>query len=298
MTGLAAMATVMAICGGFAYGLWLLADELVPAPPALGAALKRLHQPVVAEVVTVPAAPGGGRLGGWLRDRYGASSLIPHQNLRLLGRSVESYLVAKVATPLLALVAPTVFCAVLMVAGVRVPWAVPPLAGVVLAVLFFFVVDLDIKGKAEKAHGEALHYIAGYLDLVALNRAASLGPVDSLERAAAVSDNWVFARIRDRLLLAQLNMEAPWAGLRRLGDEIGVRELGEVGEIMQLAGEEGGQVYETLRARARSVRAAILAADENSANNATTKLYIALPAYVFVLFAVLGYPYLARAWFT
>ena len=300
MNGLDTIAMTLTIGAGIGAGLAMLASELVPAAPALGPALRRLHQPILAEE-PAPAAGGSGleqRLGGWLAARYGESHFIPEKQLRLLVRSVNSYLVSKVTIPLAALAFPALFNAALLVAGIRLSWPIPVVAGVGLAVLMFFAVDLDIAAKAEKARHEALYFLAAYIDRVALNRAASRGPVESLERAAADSDNWVFNRIRDRLLRSQLDTVAPWAALRELGEEIGVRELGEIGQIMQLAGEEGGQIYETLRARARSLRAAILSDEENKANAATAKLYIATPLYVFVLFAAIGYPYLARALLT
>jgi hypothetical protein len=297
MNGLDTVGVSLTIGGGIGAGLMMFVWELAPAAPALGPALRRLHQPVLVDE-PAPAAAGTGleqRLGGWLAARYGESRFIPEKKLRLLGRSVNSYLVSKVTIPLASLVFPTLLNAALLAVGVHLPWPIPTSASVGLAALMFWVVDLDIAAKAEKAHHEALYFLAAYIDRVALNRAASRGPVESLERAASDSDNWVFSRIRDRLLRSQLDAVAPWAALREFGDEIGVRELGEIGQIMQLAGEEGGQISETLRARARSLRAAILSDEENKANSATTKLYIATPLYVFVLFAAISYPYVARA---
>jgi tight adherence protein C len=297
MSDLQTIGVALMIGAGIGSGLVMLASELVPAAPALGPALRRLHQPVLAEE---PAPPAGGsrieqRLGGWLADRYGQWRFIPQTRLRLLGRSVNSYLVSKTIVPLAALVFPAFLHTVLLSAGIRLPWSMPALAGAALAILMFFAVDLDIAAKAEKARHEARYFLAAYIDRVALNRAASRGPVESLERAADDSDNWVFSRIRDRLLRSQLDTVAPWAALQEFAAETGLRELAEIGQIMQLAGEEGGQIYETLRSRARSLRAAIVSDEENEANAATARLYIATPLYVFVLFAAIGYPYLSRA---
>jgi hypothetical protein len=64
--------------------------------------------------------------------------------------------------------------------------------------------------------------------------------------------------------------------------------------MMTLLGDEGAPVYDTLRARAHSLRAALLAREEDRANTATTALYIPTSLLVFVLFIVAAYPFLVR----
>ncbi|NHW87668.1 type II secretion system F family protein, partial [Escherichia coli] len=80
------------------------------------------------------------------------------------------------------------------------------------------------------------------------------GPVQSLERAAAICEGWVFDRISEALRMAQMQMHSPWDELRDLADRIGIPELGDVGAIMRSSGSEGAQVHETLRSRADSLR--------------------------------------------
>jgi hypothetical protein len=63
---------------------------------------------------------------------------------------------------------------------------------------------------------------------------------------------------------------------------------------MTLVGDEGAQVYDTLRSRAESLREALLAKEEERANTATTALYIPTSLLVFVLFIIAGYPFLVR----
>src|SRR5690606_4573378 len=204
-------------------------------------------------------------LSRWLLARFGAAAFIPRQDLHLLGRSVESYLVRKATLPLAGLLLPALAGTALATAGIHLPLLSYPIAGVATAAVLFVAVDLDVRGRAEDARAEARHYVMAYLNLVALNRAASLGPVESLQRAAEM-DNWVFRRIRDAVLEAQLGAEAPWQRLRRLGEEIGVRELSEVGDITAVAGESGGEIYQALRARHHGLATALLSADEVKAN--------------------------------
>jgi hypothetical protein len=67
-----------------------------------------------------------------------------------------------------------------------------------------------------------------------------------------------------------------------------------VGDIMTLVGDEGAQVYDTLRSRAESLRVAMLAREEERANTATTVLYIPTSLLVLVLFIIAAYPFLVR----
>ena len=129
---------------------------------------------------------------------------------------------------------------------------IPSAVGLVLAVLFFFLVDVSIRQQAAEAREEFSRHVAVYLDLIALELAASRGPTEALERAAAVGGGWVSPRIRETLENSRLRLEPPWEGLEQVAAEIGVPDLGDVGDIMTLAGDEGAQVYDTLRSRAES----------------------------------------------
>src|SRR5687767_15472567 len=112
----------------------------------------------------------------------------------------------------------------------------------------------DIVAKAERARREFVRAVCTYLDLVALQLSAARGPVQALEQAATICHGWVFERIREALLRAQMQMVFPWQELRAMSEEIGVPELGDVGAIMQSSGTEGAQVQHTLREQADSLR--------------------------------------------
>jgi tight adherence protein C len=123
-----------------------------------------------------------------------------------------------------------------------------------------------------------------------LQLSAAHGPVQSLERAAAICQGWVFDRISEALRMAQMQMHSPWDELRDLADRIGIPELGDVGAIMRSSGSEGAQVHETLRSRADSLRDQILA----RAEGVTSRLDIPGALLVFVLLGFAIYPFLAR----
>ena len=282
------VATIIVILAGAAVGLglFLIVRELAPGVPALGPALRQLHTPAVtAGRPTSPAGPLA-VIGGRLR--------VPHRELALIGRSPERYVTEKITFTLLGLLFPPAFSLILALSGLWFGFAIPAVAGLGLAVLFFFLTDVSVRQRATEAREEFSRHVAVYLDLIALELAASRGPTEALERAAAVGGGWVSRRIRESLEASRLRVEPPWDGLKAVAAEIGVPDLGDVGEIMTLVGDEGAQVYDTLRSRAESLRAAILAREEERANTATTVLYIPTSLLVFVLFIIAAYPFLVR----
>ncbi len=269
---------------GAGLGLFLIVREFAPGVPALGPALRQLQAPTAA--ATTPATGPLGWLGARLR--------VPHRELALIGRSPERYLTEKVGFTLVGLLFPPMFSLILAVTGIRLGIVIPAAVGVLLAVVFFFLVDVSTRQRAAEAREEFSRHVAVYLDLIALELAASRGPTEALQRAAAVGGGWVSQRIRESLNNSRLRLEPPWDGLKQVAAEIGVPDLGDVGDIMTLVGDEGAQVYDSLRSRAESLRAALLAKEEERANTATTVLYIPTSLLVFVLFIIAAYPFLVR----
>lgn len=269
-------------------GIWLVVRELVPAAPALGPALRQLQAPTALTGETGQSGDSGlaGTVARWVR--------IPHQDLALTGSSPQRYATELVAFALVGLVFPPVFSLILALSGIHLPLAVPGIAGLGLALLLGFLVNVSVHQRAAEAREEFARHVAVYLDLIALELAASRGPVEALERAAAVGTGWVPQRIRATLANSRLHLQPPWEGLRQVAAEIGVADLGDVGDMMTLLGDEGAGVYGTLRARAASIRAALLAREEDRANTATTALYIPTSLLVFVLFIIAAYPFLVR----
>jgi hypothetical protein len=266
-------------------GLFLVLREFAPGVPALGPALRQLQAP---NTIGRPVPPSGPFAVLASRIR------VPHRELALTGYSTERFLTEKVAFALVGLVFPPVFSLILAMAGLGLGIVIPAAGGVALAVVFFVLVDVSVRQRAAEAREEFSRHVAVYLDLIALGLAASRGPTEALERAAAVGGGWVSRRIREALQTSRLRLEPPWDGLKQVATEIGVPDLGDVGDIMTLAGDEGAQVYDTLRSRAESLRAWLLAKDEERANTATTVLYIPTSLLVFVLFDITAYPFLYR----
>ena len=79
-----------------------------------------------------------------------------------------------------------------------------------------------------------------------------------MEAAATIGDSWVFTRLSEELARTRWSGLTPWEALRSLADELGLPELDDLADIMRLSGEEGAQVYASLRARSAAMRTAML----------------------------------------
>ncbi|WP_407951986.1 type II secretion system F family protein [Plantactinospora sonchi] len=282
----------ISVLGGAAVGLglFLLVREALPATPALGPALRRLHQP---PGLSRPRARATVRDLDWLA---GLTRWVrpPHRQLALLGRTPEQYTLSLVLSGLVGLATPAVSSAILFLGGIRPPVVVPTVGSLGFALLAMLLAHRNVLVRAERARREFTQAVCAYLDLVALQLAAAHGPVQALERAAEVCDGWVFERIRESLRIAQLQMHSPWAELRDLAERIGIPELGDVGAIMQSSGTEGAQVHDSLRSRADSLRDQIRTDNLARAETITSRLDVPGALLVFVLVGFVLYPFVAR----
>jgi tight adherence protein C len=270
-------------------GLFLAVREALPGMPALAPALRRLHPGGRDTVAGGPRARSLDRLGGV--SRYLSP---PGRELALLNQTPERYTLSLLVSGAIGIALPGVLSAVLLLAGVVIPFTIPLLAGVLLGALGVFLAHRSVIGQAERARAEFSRAVCTYLDLVALQMSAAHGPVHALERAASVCDGWVFERIREALRMAQMQMHAPWDELRALAEVIGVPELGDVGAIMQSSGTEGAAVQETLRSRADSLRDQIRTDNLAKAESVTSRLDIPGALLVFVLMGFVIYPFATR----
>ncbi|MEU8088634.1 type II secretion system F family protein [Micromonospora sp. NPDC049101] len=275
--------TAMVLAGAMAgFGVFLLVVQLIPAPPALGPALRRLHP--LSAASTTPAGVS------WLRRRF----TVPYGDLRLLDRSTDQYFLTLGLSALFCLVLPALITVVVAVLSLPIPVFVPVGATVVAALAGAVLAHREVVSKAAVARAEFTRAMCTYLDLAAHQVLGGHGPVESLDRAASVCHGWVFARIREALLSAQLQLRPPWDELKVLSRDIEVIELGDLADIMRTAGSEGANVHQTLRARADSMRDRIRTEALAQAELRTNKLDIPAAALILVLLVLIGYPFMAR----
>ncbi len=191
----------------------------------------------------------------------------------------------KVLLGVIGLAFPPCLAALLDVVGVGLPWVLPTLASLGTATLFFALPSMALRNRAAAAREEFARAVGAYIELVALERLAGSGTTQALESAALVGRSWAFERIREELLRSRLSGTTPWQSLSDLAAELGVPELADLSDIMRLAGEEGAQVYEALRARGRGLRTAMLTREQARANAASERMVlpVALLALCFAL---------------
>ena len=290
MTPTVSLAMVVGALAGL--GIFLVVRGLVPARPALGATLEHLHATnmLINAGLRGPHATATGSnrsaLTSWLKP--------PIVELTLIGQSIDRYVIEKIVFPLCGLLLPICFNELLAISGTHLAWYLPTAVALAIAVGMFFLVDVNIRQRAALARGEFRRAIAAYLMLVGLVRYGGAGAVESLESAARVGDGWVFDRIRQALEDARYANESPWSRLRQVSIEIGVPDLGDVGDIMSLAGDQGVQVYQTLLARAQSLRVALRTSEAQRAAAATTFMYIPTTMLLMVFLVLVGYPAFSR----
>jgi len=290
----------LALLGGvlMAAGLVLLVSRLAPARPDLADALDRLspdpHRPQAP--VGVEGVSAADRVGRWGVRLFPALvwGRAPVQQLALLRISTVRFYGEKLLFALIGLVMVPVLSVLLAVLGWRLPIAVPVLVTVGLAVGMFFLPDYNVRDDAKRARTEFARALGAYADLVALERNAGSGPRQALEVAAAVGDSWVFRRIREELAFSSWSGEQPWQALRRMSEELGVPELGDLADIVRLSGEEGAQIYSQLRARSASMRAAMLTDEVTYANTVGEKLSIPMSILGVIFLVILVAPALLR----
>ena len=286
-------------------GVILIVRELLPSDPKLASALDRLAPTrlgAAAPAAREPAAGGGStgplehRVGIWAQ-RYLADApfiRIPTTELLLLRIPVARHLGQKVLMALLGLLFPAVLLVLCAATGYALPIALPAMFALVLTAVLFIVPDLDVRRKATAAREEFARATSAYLDLTALERAAGAGATQSLEQAATVGDSWVFVRLREQLVRARLSGMPPWDGLHDLATELGLPELSDLADIMRLSGEEGAAVADTLRARSRGLRAALLTKEQTRANEESERMVVPVAFLGLIFLVILGAPAMVR----
>jgi Flp pilus assembly protein TadB len=275
---------VLAILGGgvAGYGAFLLIAQTLPAPPALGPALARLHPGIALGRARTPL--------DLVRDQI----RVPHADLAILGRTKERYFVTLGLSVLFALFLPAFLTLVSLVTPLRISAFIPVGITLVAAAGFALLAHRDVVAKAAAARQEFTRAMCTYLDLAAHQVLGGHGPMESLERAATICHGWAFSHVRGALLRAQLQLTPPWDELKQISAELEVPELGDLADIMRSSSTEGAHVYQTLRARADSLRDQIRTQALELAEVRTNKLDVPAAALILVLLVLVGYPFMAR----
>jgi len=287
-----------ALIGGAVLGLgmFLLVLALIPGRPSLArqlAAFDAVYPP--AARARLPGDHGESRVTrrlGVMLARFCAEqgwefpSL--RANLALVGKSFESYLATKLLLAVFGLLLGPLLLAALALGGVRLPFAVPVWAGLLLAMIFFFLPDLELKQKVDKRRRDFRHAIGAFLDLVAMNLAGGRGVPEALMSASEIGAGWAMWRIRDALTSARIIGQTPWQALGALGEEVRIDELRDLSAALSLVAEDGAKVRESLAARAAGLRRRALAELQGQAGERSQSMLVAqmLLAGAFLIFLI------------
>ena len=273
----------MLVMGGVATFWWWTS----PAEPDLVTVLDRLaprRTPSQSPRETTGASTGE-RVGRWAIHRLPLTWIqVPTKDLAVLRKTTASFYGDKLTFAAVALVAVPLLAWLFSLSFPMTP-AIPAAASLAAAVVAWFVPDLDVRRDAAKARTEIARALTAYTDLVALERrGGGSGSRQAMELAAEIGDSWPFRRISEALARSRFSGQQPWDALHDLASQLGVPDLDDLADIMRLCGEEGAQVYDTLRAKAEASRNALLAADQADANAAGQRMFIpaSLPAVVTV----------------
>ncbi|MEV7967308.1 type II secretion system protein [Sphaerisporangium sp. NPDC088356] len=275
----------------FGLGLFLLIRALFPPRPGLVARLLaldsarqgddalRLRLINPDEEVSAFRRGLGVRLAQFYTAR-GWEVRSTRADLALLGRSFEGYLATKMLLAVSGLLAFPVLAGWLLLMGWGVSLQVPLWGALLVALVFFFLPDLQIRRDAAVRRRDFRHAVGAFLDLVAMNLAGGRGVPEALLMAVSVgegggSSNWAMARIREALANARIVGITPWQALGQLGDEINVDELRDLSAALGLVADDGAKVRASLTARAATMRRRELAEVEGQAGERSQSMLVA-----------------------
>lgn len=295
MTGLQlAMLSGATIVGG----LVLIVVGMIPAPVHLKDAIARL-QPTIHASTHLPPEPSADRetrLGRWAEQHLPGMvwGTPPVKDLALLGRTTASLYGSKIISATLGLLLVPILSVATMMIGLPVSMSIPLLGSLGFAALMWWLPNTELRDKARKAREEFSYALGAFVEMVALERLAGAAVPQALIRAADTGDSWVFQRLSATLRRTQYTGQNPWDALADLGASIDLPDLVDLADIMRLGGSDGTRVYDSLRARAATMRNATLNAQISRANAAGERIAVPVAGLVLVLALTLVIPAILR----
>ena len=280
---------------GLGLGVVMVLTAFLPARPQLAAALTRINDTTADKEIAPADTSLQHRVGGWLDRNIPQRSWlkVPESDLRLIGMSTEKYWYDKLLLAVTGFMAFPLLGLLSQAFGV-IPFFIPALLGIPVGIALAMSVDSDVKKKAAEARAEFARAVAVYLELVAAERKRGATAARALETAANVGKSWVFVRIRQELNRARYAGVAPWDALHNLSVEIDIPDLDDVAKIVRLSGEDGASIYETLRARGKTLRHKLLSEEHEKANSDSERMQVPLAMSLFVYVGIIITPLMIR----
>jgi Flp pilus assembly protein TadB len=292
------MITALLWGAGLGIGLWALVIYLFPPRPPLRTLIDRLHTAPSPPPILDTASDGWAlRIGKPFVKPLAALGL-PNPKLRndlaVTGKSVEHHLAEKATLALTGLLLPLVGQLLLVVADIDLPWGLPLIASIVLALGGFVFPDLAVRQEAEGRRATFRHALSAYLNLIRVLLAGGAGVDGALTDAVNIGTGWAFQQLRRALTTAHITRTTPWATLGQLGTELGVHQLSELAASVSLAGTEGARVRASLAAKASALRTRELTDSEGDAQAATERMSLPVVLLFCGFLVFIGFPALQQ----
>lgn len=269
-------------------GVLMVCRSMRPAP--LAAALNRLAQ----------ARGAGGASGtGQATQRALAPVLnavagrLGEQRLRDLAvveQDAFAHATRKIVTPLIGMGIVVAVGVLSTATGFGTGGPAAALLVPVAGALGYVMPDRRLASAARRRRTDVLAALSAYLDLVNVLLAGGAGLETALHAAADAGDGWTFEQLRAVLLRSRTTRTSVWTCLAELGRRIGVDELVELGAAVQLAGQQGARIAQSLSTRAQTLRAHVLEGIEIDAQSASERMGLPTVLLFVGFLFLLGYP--------
>lgn len=278
---------------GVGLGLFLVARGLIARPRSLVAVTQRLGRTgmsVFDQRATFGVSGHGELADRLMRLLRGRLASRVQKDLAVMDRSIDRFVVEKLATMLSMAGIAIALGVALQLGGAPLPVGVTMVAGVCMAAVGFVVPDLALRSRARARRAGFRNALSSYLDLVNILLAGGAGIETSLEAASQAGDGWAFVQIRHALLRSRTMRQSPWTCFTELGSSIDIRELEEIASSVRLAGEQGARIKLSLAAKAAALRSHQMARIEADAQAATERMGLPTVLMFLGFMVLLGYP--------
>lgn len=284
------VAFIPGACLGLTVALLLL--RIAPHAPRAADVLDRL------DIRHIPATPSrvsahGTRsqlVGSWIAAHVPnlPGCTAPTAALDLLDIEPADFYARKAILATAGLLAPATLAG-LTTLLTETPVVLPLLVAPLVALAFWFQPDVQVKTMVTARRREFTRFVTTYLELVAVALLGNTTADAALTSAAAVSNSWVFQRIRREYRLADATRSSKWQALERLSDTTGVPALGEMARVMRLA-EAHISIRDQLRAACDKLRAQVVTDDALEAERTSARMQAPIVLTILPVLALILIP--------
>lgn len=288
------MIWLVALCaGGVGAGIWMMARAWFPPARPLSVLSSELTSP--RSTMALPHTTG---LLGWrhrlVRRLAEGASRSQQADMAVVGTTPLRHALDKLGY---AMVFATIGAVPLLLLPILELGSLAgySLVGVLLLVsLGWIYPELTLRTKARSARQAWDGAITVFVDVIGISLAGGAGVDDALMDAARAGTGRQLTELATTLQAAQTRRRKLWLALEDLGTAYGLPQLRELAAAMDLAGESGSRVRETLRAKATALRVRQLTDAEADAQRASETMSIAPALMAIAAIVLIAYPAVSR----